>query len=198
MLVGEYLYMDENKLNNIITRAIKGDKRAFVKLCEDRAQQILYLCVKLMGNYHDGEDAAQEILLIMQRDIVKLQNPDAFKTWLYRLIVRNCMKMKKKLQVHDSLPIEDYAETIGESRDEFLPQSFVENQSSKEQLQLAIGKLPEDCRHCLMLYYYEDLKYAEIAQRMNITTNDVGNLLVKAKKLLSRDLDSQRSASKHQ
>ncbi|MDL2324257.1 RNA polymerase sigma factor [Ruminococcaceae bacterium OttesenSCG-928-A16] len=183
--------MDENQLRDIIIKATQGDKKAFAELCEEKGQHILYLCVKVMGDFHDGEDAAQEILLIMQRDIQNLQNPDAFKTWMYRLIVRNCGKMKKKMQLQTSLPIEEYGETASETREEFLPQQFLENETNKKLLLAEIDNLPDDCRVCLLLYYFDNLKYTEIAESLSITTNDVGNLLAKAKKLLLRGLAPQ-------
>lgn len=183
--------MNDDKLNKIVKKAIQGESRAFAKLCEYKGQHILYLCVKIMGNFHDGEDAAQEILLIMQRDISKLQNPEAFTTWLYRLIVRNCGKMKKKLQLRSAVPIDHYADSVGESREEFLPQSFTESEFNKKLLLECIDNLPEDCRVCLLLYYYEGLKYTQIAHALSITTNDVGNLLVKARKLLRKGLEGK-------
>ena len=168
----------------MVTRAIDGDKRELARLCEYTGQNILYLCVKIMGNYHDGEDAAQDILLIMQRDITKIQNPEAFKTWMYRLVVRNCVKWRNKKRQVVSVPIEEVSDTLGEKRLEFLPHHFAEQASSRESLLQAIDTLPDDCRTCLLLFYYKEMKYTEIADVMSLSTNDVGNLLVKAKKLL--------------
>lgn len=55
-------------LNLLVSKAMQGDKESFDKLCEREIKNIIYACTKLMGTRQDGEDAAQEVFINMQRN----------------------------------------------------------------------------------------------------------------------------------
>lgn len=183
--------MDDANMMALVEQAIAGDAQAFEELCRQKAKSILYLCIKVMGNVHDGEDAAQEVLIVMQKHITRLRSPEAFSSWLYQITVRKCRKMKKQMQSKQVTYLESEADNLQEDRGDFLPQEFADKAESKEVVMEAISELPENCRICVILFYYEALKYKEIATVLGIKTSDVGSLIAKSKKLIRKRLEAK-------
>ena len=68
-----------------IARAAKGDANAFETLMGAYEKKIYALCLRMMGNPHDGEDAAQEAMLRIWRTIGQYRFESAFSTWVYRV-----------------------------------------------------------------------------------------------------------------
>ena len=68
-----------------IARAAKGDANAFEALMGAYETKIYALCLRMMGNPHDGEDAAQEAMLRIWRTIGQYRFESAFSTWIYRV-----------------------------------------------------------------------------------------------------------------
>ncbi len=75
--------MKDKKFLRVVKKAIRGDERAFEELLRLRGKNILYIAIHLMRDKSDGEDAAQEAVLLIRRDIGKLEKPGAFDTWMW-------------------------------------------------------------------------------------------------------------------
>ena len=83
-----------------IARAAKGDANAFEALMGAYETKIYALCLRMMGNPHDGEDAAQEAMLRIWRTIGQYRFESAFSTWIYRVTASCCMDAIRKRQRH--------------------------------------------------------------------------------------------------
>ncbi|MDL2324716.1 RNA polymerase sigma factor [Ruminococcaceae bacterium OttesenSCG-928-A16] len=181
--------MGNKKRNALITAAVGGDNFAVEELCRQNEQGVLYLCIKLMGNVADGEDAAQECLMILHNKIATLQSPQAFSSWLYRIVANQCNLMKREKAKKKLVLLEDDDSLMVEVSTENLPHEEVEREELQTLIRQAINSLPEDCKLCIVLFYYENLKYEEIGKVLGVTATDVGNLLVKGKKLIRRYIE---------
>ena len=84
-----------------IARAAKGDANAFETLMGAYEKKIYALCLRMMGNPHDGEDAAQEAMLRIWRTIGQYRFESAFSTWVYRVTASCCMDAIRKRQRHE-------------------------------------------------------------------------------------------------
>lgn len=87
------------ELETLVRRSVQGDKDAFERLCRMEAQPIIYYCIKVLGNRQDGEDAAQEVFIQMQQSIHSLKAPEAFVSWVRKLTLNVCGKMRRKCAV---------------------------------------------------------------------------------------------------
>lgn len=187
--------MVDQKLLRIIEGAIQGDEQSFKKLLDARAKNVLYTAIKMMGDQHDGKDAAQEALLRIKHSIHKLQSPEAFDVWMYRIVFGACMDMKRKMKrTTTDVSIDAQAFAVPEMRQEFLPHEYVERKEERVLLMAAVRELPEKYRACLLLYYFEDFSYAEIAAALDIPVTDVTNRLNRAKKKLRKLLEKTSGA----
>ena len=96
-----------------IARAAKGDANAFEALMGAYETKIYALCLRMMGNPHDGEDAAQEAMLRIWRTIGQYRFESTFSTWIYRVTASCCMDAIRKRQRHAQPSLEEMGETDG-------------------------------------------------------------------------------------
>lgn len=181
--------MENNGLYSLIVKATQNDETAFSELCAKKGKDILYICIQLMGNLHDGEDAAQEVLIAMQKSICNLKAPEAFSSWLYKLTLNVCNEQRRKtLKYKYNSPLEDYENVFPDEALDSLPQEYTEHGEKNEQLVAIIKKLPYNYRVSVLLFYYEGMSYAEIAQAMGTTSRAVANYLLRARKKIKQEL----------
>lgn len=172
----------DKKEQKIVEKSMKGDKKSLLQLFEIEGTTVLYMCIKLMGNRQDGEDAAQEVFLKIQKNISKLQAPQAYPVWINKLIVNTCLDMKARVQRKmEAASLESYGEQIGEERREFLPTEYAEQKELRENLLAAIDLLSPNYRAVILMYYYEGLSQKEIAEVLDISENAVSHRLRRAR-----------------
>lgn len=181
--------MNDKKLLRAIEGAIKGDYNSYVDLIQMKGKNILYIATKVMGNKADGEDGAQEAVILLRQHIRKLKSPESFEAWMYRVVFNVCMGAKRKMK-KSAQNIELKPEEIGilEERGEFLPEEYVVSEEKRSLLLEAIDGLPENYRKCVLLYYYEEMSYSEIAEAMDTNVQNIANNLNRAKQKLKEEL----------
>lgn len=79
--------MDERTL---VTSAIAGDEGAFVELYKIYYVKLYKYAVYTLRSVHDAEDAVGEAVADVYAGITKLKNPDAFGTWIFRILSNKC------------------------------------------------------------------------------------------------------------
>ncbi len=177
--------MKEKRFLRVVEGAIKGNEKSFNELIRLRGRNILYIALNIMQDQHDGEDAAQEAIVQIRRDIAQLRNPESFDAWMYRIVYNTCMDAKKLMKKSLTyLEPEILDETVLEGRNDLLPEEYVQSGERLQDLTDAIKTLPERYRFCLFMYYYENMSYEEIADVMDSKVQDVANVLNRAKKKL--------------
>ncbi|MDL2323606.1 sigma-70 family RNA polymerase sigma factor [Ruminococcaceae bacterium OttesenSCG-928-A16] len=181
--------MKEEQAKLLVQKAMQGDNQAFVALCEAKGSEILYVCIKIMQNQQDGEDAAQEVFIQMQKYILGLQSADAFNVWLNRIIFHACLNLKRKTKrAKGELPLEHYVGLLEENRAEFLPESYLEDKQKQQLIMESINRLSPKYRKVVLLYYFEGLNQQEIAQAMEISENAVSHVLRRARNIIKKEV----------
>lgn len=175
--------MADRRLLRLIRRARRGEKNAFCELVNLKGRSIVYLATNLMGNRSDGEDAAQEAVIALARNIGKLKKAELFDAWMYRIIFNVCMDAKRKRakMAESSAELEDVAALVPEKSKEVLPEEMLHDAETREDIMAAINELPERYRLFVLLHYYEEMSYAEIASAMQVSEQVVANTLNRAR-----------------
>lgn len=172
--------MNGKKELRIIKGAVRGERNAFDKLMDLKNRRILYIAMNLLSDKEIAEDAAQEAIIRINRSIAGLKDPKLFDTWMYRIVYNTCMDMTKTNK-HTTVDIEEYESLFEEERTDFLPEEFMADTEKRSKVLQAIQDLPENYRVCVLMYYYEEMSYADIASVMDIKVKDVSNNLSRAK-----------------
>lgn len=178
--------MTDNSLL-IIHRARTGDRQAFAALFEQYKNLVFRSAYLILGNTEDAEDALQEVFVLVYRSLGSFDaTKAAFTTWLHRVTINHCLNFRRK---HNRalLPLDEVM-----LKSEF-PDSHLANE---EAIWQAIHALSEKLQVVVILHYYWELPYAEIAQILEIPLGTVKSRLDLAIKTLRKLLDKQNFRSR--
>lgn len=176
----------------ILEACRRGDREAFRALYEtykDRVYSIAYYF------FHANADAAsevtQQVFLKLMREMVKFRGDAAFSTWLYRLVVNACVdraRGRQKDAVGEDPAVLDRLATHSSHEELFARREVAES------VQRAIATLPAKLRAAILLRYFEDLSYADMAAALNCSIGTVASRLSRGHRLLAKKLAPMRSA----
>ena len=74
----------------LVDRAMRGDREAFTSLARDRADRCYALAYRILRDPHRAQDAVQQALFGAWRDLPTLRDPDRFDAWLLKLVINAC------------------------------------------------------------------------------------------------------------
>jgi RNA polymerase sigma-70 factor (ECF subfamily) len=171
---------------DLITDIRNGDSDAFAKLYDLYKNKAVKTAYLITGNRTSAEDVAQEAFVKCYLEIGRLQNPECFKTWFYRLLVRTAWRhaeIEKR-----NVPVEDVYGESESSGGRSTEQQYLDAEISSI-LYRQIRKLDTKKRTAVMLYYYSGLSTKEIAQVMGCLEGTVKSRLHFARKTLKSNLE---------
>jgi RNA polymerase sigma factor (sigma-70 family) len=170
----------------IIIRAQSGDREAFAILFEQYKNLVYKTAYLMLGESSEAEDALQEIFVQVYKSLSGFDpGKAAFTTWLYRVTFNHCLNQRRKKGPF-TLPLEDISPAL---KSEFPGAQMAE----EEIIQQAIAKLTDKQRAIVILRYFWDLSYAEIAQIMDVPLGTVKSRLNLALKTLRKGIEGQES-----
>lgn len=164
--------MTEEALNLLIQKAQKGDLRAFEQLAEQYHSKIYNICLGIMGNSHDAEDAAQNALIKVYRAVGDFKFQSKFSTWVYRITTNVCMDEVRKRKRTSAVSSDELAEDVF-GTDQATPEAHVLSRETVSDLKSAIGRLKDDHKKMIVLRDINGFSYEEIAR---ITKCSVGTV----------------------
>lgn len=167
-----------------IQQALAGNAQAFMQLIEIYQRSVYNLCYRMLGNAEDAEDAAQETFLRAFHSLRKFDQQRSFVTWLLSIAAHYCIDQirKRKMTVFslDDNPNLEFA-----SPDPF-PEAAISLREDQQRLQQLLKTLSETDRAAIVLYYWYDFSYEEIAQSLSLTVSAVKSRLHRARRTLAQ------------
>jgi RNA polymerase sigma-70 factor (ECF subfamily) len=143
------------------------------QLVADHHRSVYQYAYRLTGSVQDAEDLAQQVFLIAQCKIGQLRNIDAAKRWLFA-ILRNCF-LKDKQRRRPALAIDLDLDV------DLIPEEGLPEEIDGERLQAALNRLPEVFRLVVVMFYFEECSYREIADQLEMPIGTVMSRLARAK-----------------
>jgi RNA polymerase sigma-70 factor, ECF subfamily len=185
---------DREVAAEIIESCRAGDRDAFrvlYELYKDRVYSIaLYF---FHGDEAAANDTTQQVFLKVITAIRQFKGEAAFSTWLYRLVVNACQDAARRSKsagiAMDSTRLEGIAGT-GSHEDDY----------EREQLALsvraAVSSLPPKFRIAILLRYFDDLSYEQMAQALHCSMGTIASRLSRGHKMLAEHLIRVTGAAK--
>jgi RNA polymerase sigma-70 factor (ECF subfamily) len=172
--------------SDLIESIQKGDSDSFRKLYELYKNKAVRTAYLITGNRATAEDVVQEAFVKCYFEIGKLQNPQCFRTWFYKLLVRTAWRYAETEK--KNVPVQDVFEESGTAGEKSVEQQYLDVERSSllyEQIQ----KLDKKKRTAVMLFYYSELNTKEIARVMGCLEGTVKSRLHSARKTLKSNLE---------
>jgi RNA polymerase sigma-70 factor, ECF subfamily len=181
--------MEGLDLETVIERARGHDAEALGDLYRRFVRRVFGLCRYMLGSREGAEDATSEVFLKLQRSIESYDGSIPFPKWLLRVAGNHCIDSLRRRQrgLKVFVEVED-ATAIDAPSSEPSPLGAVISTEERTQVRDAIARLPQNYRVPLVLRYYSELSYDEIAQQLGLQRNYVAALIFRAKQELRRKL----------
>jgi RNA polymerase sigma-70 factor (ECF subfamily) len=187
---GNATQMEGPDLESVIERAQGHDAEALGEIYRLYFRRVSGLCRYMLDSRESAEDATSEVFLKLQRSIESYDGSVPFPRWLLRVAGNQCIdalrRRKRGRQV--IVDVENGVAVIEAAGSEPSPLGAVLNAEERAQVRDAIARLPENYRVPLVLRYYSELSYDEIAQQLGLQRNYVAALIFRAKQELRRKL----------
>jgi RNA polymerase sigma-70 factor (ECF subfamily) len=169
-----------------VERARGGDVEAFVALIERRQERMVRVASAILGNRSDADDAIQETLVSVWRELPGLRVTDRFDAWADRILVNACrqvLRRRRRRSVREIAPIETLAGDspgAGPAHDVAV--------ATRDAFGRAFDTLDVQARALLVLRHLEDRSIAEIAEVLSIPEGTVKSRLFAARRSLESAL----------
>ena len=180
----------------LVCLARTGDQKAFAELMHRYKDSIYFMALKMVNNKEDAMDLTVETFAKAFEKLDKYQPDFAFSTWLFRVGTNNCIDFirKKKLNTQsinsmvdddgDERPLQIKADTLN-------PEEESMRKQQSQTLKLLIDNLPPRYRNLIVLRYFDELSYEEIAEQLDLPLGTVKAQLFRARYLLGNILNGR-------
>ncbi len=187
---GRLSRMDDAKLAEVVERARRGEAAAFAELYRGFSRRVFGLCRHLLGTTEAAEDATSEVFLRVQRGMSSFDQALPFPRWLLSVASHYCVDRLRRRRVETRLFSAVDPEPVVVDAAAVSPLAQVLTEEKRESVREAIARLPERYRLPLVMRYYNEMSYEEIAATLGTNRNSVATVIFRAKKELRRALAS--------
>lgn len=173
----------------VLERARAGDREAFGDLFRGVQPDVSRLCRRMLNDPAAAEDATSEVFLRARRALASYDPEQSFRGWLLAIASNHCIDQIRRRGVERQIfAVADVDEgsLVDPGPDPLKRMAKLE---AREEIVNAVDALPAKYRLPLVLRFYNDLDYDEIAEILGVTRNQVGTLLFRAKRRLRETLD---------
>jgi len=139
-----------------------GDPEAFGVLVRPLLKDVYTVCLRVMGNPTDAEDAAQETLCRAMRAAPRYDPTRPLRPWLMAIALNTCRSRLRTVWFRR------VGRFLFDQRDERTPESASEALDTDRKVRAALARLPVIYREALSLYYLDDMTYAEMADATGV------------------------------
>lgn len=150
------------------------------ELVEQHYQMLYRYAYRLTGAVADAEDLTQQGFLQAYEKLDQLRDPALARFWLCTIVRNLFLKAMRSRPAATTVSLD-----VVPDPEEAVP---LEDPVDEELLQTVLGELDEEFRTPLILFYFEDFSYREIAEQMGVPTGTVMSRLSRAKAYLRRRL----------
>jgi len=178
-----------------LVQALAGDDLAFSRLVEIYQKPVYNLCYRMLGNAGDAEDAAQEAFLRAYKNLDRYDPKRSFPTWLLSIASHHCIdQIRKRRFISYSMDDDDYA-WLEPPDPGPNPEHAASMREKQEQIQAMLGNLnPKDKSAVIMRYWY-NYSYEEIADALSLTVSAVKSRLHRSRKDLALAWQEQQQSA---
>jgi RNA polymerase sigma-70 factor, ECF subfamily len=172
---------------DLIVRARAGDTQAWGDLYREYAPAIFRFSRRAMPTREDAEDATMEIFMKLREKLSQYDPSRSFSAWLYKVAANHCWDLLRRRKARHDKDMEDVDDLPLEAPEPNQLEKLIEERSGDE-VRKALNKLGARARMALVMRYYSDMSYDEIADALGVRRPFVGVVLLRARHELRQAL----------
>lgn len=183
----------------LIDQYLQGNVSAFNTLVWRWEKPMYHFIHRTIGNEDTAKDLCQTLFIKMFRDLKKLRDPEKLKPWLYQIALNLCrdeMRRRKRQRFFyiDSSYNDESANSVRNIPDDKVksPDDVLENSQIGDILKKSLMAIPVEQRTIIVMKQYQDLKFSEISDILNIPVNTVKSRLYYGLKALRKILEASK------
>jgi RNA polymerase sigma-70 factor (ECF subfamily) len=176
---------------DLIDKAVlEKDQQAYATLMKRYKKAVYFMILKMIRDADDAEDLTMEAFAKAFKNLERFKKDYTFSTWLFRIATNNAIDFirKKKLKtmsLNNTLSDDNgNAVTIDVEDDDDNPQDVFIRTQRLEMVRIFVDKLPAKYRKLVILRYFDELSYEEIAKELNKPLGTVKAQLHRSRELL--------------
>jgi RNA polymerase sigma-70 factor, ECF subfamily len=171
--------------------AQRGDMSAFTMLVDRYQRPVYNLCYRMLSDPYEAEDAAQETFLRAFDHLKKYDNQRAFSTWLLSIAAHYCIdQLRKRRMVMISFDDAPYLEPPDTGPG---PEASVSQMEEKHRVKQLLTALSAQDRAAVIMFYWYEFSYEEIADALKLTVSAVKSRLHRARLALVKTWQEQEA-----
>jgi len=186
----------------LIEKCKEYDKYSFMKLYKMYEKYLYSLCFNYVQNPHDALDMVQEIYIKIFKNINKFDTDMPFHPWIRKISVNTCLNFTRTIKnnvismnanindTEDEIPLEDTFASKENVLEEII------NSETKTIIKRYLNEMPEEYRMVILLRYYEELSYNEIAEIIGKPLGTIKTEIYRAKAILRKKLEKLMEVNK--
>ncbi len=160
----------------------KGDLDAFEEIVRRHQRWAWNTASRILGRAEDAEDIVQDAFMRLLDAAPRYRPTASFRTYFHCIVTRLCLDHARKKR-----PI--YPGNVPEVEDSNpLPPASIQTREKRESIRAALNTLPPSQRVAVILKYYEEMSYQDIASAMQVSRKAVERLLARGRASLGRFL----------
>jgi RNA polymerase sigma-70 factor, ECF subfamily len=174
----------------VVRPSSHGDRDAIRALYDNYKDKVYSIALFFFhGDAATASDITQQVFLKVMTEYQHFRGDSALSTWLYRVVVNTCIDSTRGRK-HRALRLEhSLAESVAT---ECSPEDDFVHLQRASLIQSAISALPPNFRVAILLRYFDDLSYEEMARAMNCSVGTVSSRLSRGHRILAKTLEPMR------
>jgi RNA polymerase sigma-70 factor (ECF subfamily) len=176
----------------ILNQVHRGNQEAFSQLVETYQRPVYNLCYRMLGDVDEAEDASQETFLRVYKNIKHYDNKRPFSTWLLSIAAHHCIdQLRKRRMVVISMDATPYLDPPDGLPG---PEASFYLKEDQKRVQTLLKTLSPHDRAAVVMYYWYDFSYEEIAQSLSLSLSAVKSRLHRARLTMAQSWSEQKGS----
>jgi len=163
-------------------------EQSFTDLYKEHHRRVFHLCAYLLKSRHAAEDAAHDVFFRAQSRLETYDRALPFSSWILKVASNHCIDILRRRGIEKRLFETDEPEALNLSSSQPSPLSNILSAEQGKMVRSALDSLPDKFRVPIVLAYYSEFNYEQIAAVLQIPRNTVATLLFRGKQLLREKL----------
>jgi len=174
---------------SLLRASLEGETEAWGEIISRYKDAVFGLCLGFLRNRADAEDITHDAFIRAYVNLRRYNLEKRFSTWLFTIAANLC---RNRLRYRRNHPVAELPSQIRGGAD---PASIVARDDRHAEVREALTRLPYGYRAPLVLRYYNDLPYREIAEILAIPEGTVKTRIHRGKAMLKQQMEEERDPS---